>query len=454
MIEHTHTEEITDCSDRDCLSGKRNRYFRNKKMLAEDFSLEQSYNIKRRRLLNRALHGWGVVYGLKIELDQPKSNEPVGRIRVGKGLALDKHGRELVVADELALRPIDMFVAKADGGSPLPGKWLLSAHYAERPMDPFALPKECDCGTQEWNHLCETVIFSLSPVVEDKHVAEDSCPHCGCPDDPKIPSEIIERGPHRCLCHWSTHAQGPNSGDDLCKWKDYWIDAEHGVALAVVTIEEDDGECKDLIFKCVEDACDVRRLVKRSDLLFDLIRGCDLTRIEKIAWHNWHRQQEPVPWATFRSWFHMPKANECPTGFIVHFSGPVLRETLTLDCVSMTIILPESEGGWWETLRVPIIGVKPDDSQNKSDDPPNTTRGAQVFVDAGWVDDVIDGKRSNFQLGQTTAEIEIRGDYILDCRGQAVDANSIGFVANGSGNATPGGTFLSVFRVEKKNASS
>ena len=39
-------------------------------------------------------------------------------------------------------------------------------------------------------------------------------------------------------------------------------------------------------------ACGPRRLVKRNDLLFDLIRGCDLTRISAIGWRDWHRGRE------------------------------------------------------------------------------------------------------------------------------------------------------------------
>ena len=53
--------------------------------------------------------------------------------------------------------------------------------------------------------------------------------------------------------------------------------------------------------------------------------------------------------------------------------------------------------------------------------------------------------------------IEVRGDYILDCNGQAVDANAHGFALHGhdcekvkpSGNGAPGGTLVSVFRVER-----
>ena len=45
-------------------------------------------------------------------------------------------------------------------------------------------------------------------------------------------------------------------------------------------------------------------------------------------------------------------------------------------------------------------------------------------------------------------KIEVLGNFIVDCNGQTVDANSFGLSPAPTGNATPGGTFLSTFRVE------
>jgi len=52
-------------------------------------------------------------------------------------------------------------------------------------------------------------------------------------------------------------------------------------------------------------------------------------------------------------------------------------------------------------------------------------------------------------------EIEVRGDFIIDCNGQAVDANAVGLSPGPTGNGTPGGTFVSRFKVDRaKGASS
>jgi hypothetical protein len=41
--------------------------------------------------------------------------------------------------------------------------------------------------------------------------------------------------------------------------------------------------------------CPPRRIVKRNDMLFDLIRGCDLTRITRISWAEWTQYQKGAP---------------------------------------------------------------------------------------------------------------------------------------------------------------
>jgi hypothetical protein len=75
-------------------------------LTAEVLQAEQDYHRGMRRLHNR-LHGYGVVDGLDVALGDH------GHVTVGPGLALDAHGRELVVTD---LRSVDVSaVTPADG---------------------------------------------------------------------------------------------------------------------------------------------------------------------------------------------------------------------------------------------------------------------------------------------------------------------------------------------------
>lgn len=77
---------------------ERNRYFYGKLLGVEDFELEQKYMNDKRRLINRFMHGCGVVCGLNVI--------PVGpdAVSVEAGLALDFAGREIIVDEPVTGR--------------------------------------------------------------------------------------------------------------------------------------------------------------------------------------------------------------------------------------------------------------------------------------------------------------------------------------------------------------
>ena len=80
---------------------QRNRYFYGKLMTVRDFELEQKYFNGKRYLLNRLIHGKGLLCGFSnLELFTEGSDEVKIRFRDG-GIALDSLGREIVV-------PLDM----------------------------------------------------------------------------------------------------------------------------------------------------------------------------------------------------------------------------------------------------------------------------------------------------------------------------------------------------------
>jgi len=82
---------------------ERNRYFYGKLLTAQDFQLEQNYFNEKRYLLNRAIHGIGIVCGLKIEENNkdnsknPQKDNGIWSVYINKGVALDCCGREIVV---------------------------------------------------------------------------------------------------------------------------------------------------------------------------------------------------------------------------------------------------------------------------------------------------------------------------------------------------------------------
>jgi hypothetical protein len=473
------------CCDTDCDSGLRNRYFEGKRLTAEAFRIEQRYLLERRWMLNRAIHGWGVVHGYAVKADKKQE----GALMIGRGLALDACGRELVRVRGGAVELDDVILLDAKGrrvskdasfeahvreneqtgkdpNSPNDPRqdrgracWLLRVHYAERPMDPMDLKDPCNCDRTEWNQVCETVRFSLQRIDCDDCCDPNPCElHCECATGPCCEpraghDRVAQRGGCRCLCDHLTKLPVDAECDCLTDLDDpcgrVRVDLRNGVKLACVAVRRDD--CNGWAFDTDIDPCGPRRLVKRNDLLYDLIRGCDLTRISAIGWKDWHRNEKRMPLDVFQKSFGSADPADDSRNvtdlYWVEFSREVRAATVRADCFTMTVTVAEDEAGWGESRRVPILGVL----ETLEPKPEFITR-ATLLVDSGWVHDATLSRKKIFNQDEALVEIQIHGDYIIDCNGQAVDANAAGLVPAPSGNGTPGGTFLSNFRVAPRDA--
>ena len=149
------------CADPDCECGLRNRYFFGKQLSPYSFQVEQRYALERRRLLNRTIHGWGVVYGFEI------AKTSSGSLTIKPGLALDQNGRELLQVEELTHAANELIVRDENGKQSTwrtisaSECWLLSAHYAEQDTDAVKVGDPCQCEHMECNYTCETIRFSL-----------------------------------------------------------------------------------------------------------------------------------------------------------------------------------------------------------------------------------------------------------------------------------------------------
>lgn len=467
------------CTDLKCETGLRNNYFEGKRLTADSFRLEQEYLNKRRHLLNRAIHGWGVVYGYGIVPHKPENGSyetPNCGLKISAGLALDQCGRELLETGR-GLKLSDVIILDAEGKRVEPDDadfdsecWLLSVHYAEQDTGSIVIEDSCRCKYREWDHTCETVRYSIKPIDCDKCCDGWDCElGCDCAtgrccgggreygsneydNRRRGEGKRQQRGGCRCICD---HLTGLNPGGDcdhLCEIEEpcgsnVRVDFNNGVPLACVAIVKDGRDCPG--FGDELEACGPRRLVKRNDLLFDLIRGCDLTRIVDFGWKEWHRADELMPFDVFSDGLgpEGKQKKSVSTLFWVKFSRPVRANTLRADCFVMNVLSREPEGGWWSTSRVPIIGVDTSDYGPNPEDPPGHVYGAAIVVDGRWLYDAVRGTQTIFNGATTRVEIEVRGDFIVDCNGQTVDANSFGLFRVPSGNATAGGTFLSTFRV-------
>src|SRR5262249_1126146 len=119
-VQQTRSAKAECCTDLECESGLRNNYFNGKRLTADSFRVEQKYSIERRWLLNRAIHGWGVLYGYAIRATSPdesyRSNAP-RRLKIGHGLALDECGRELLENERVL--DLDELIVVDENGRPI-----------------------------------------------------------------------------------------------------------------------------------------------------------------------------------------------------------------------------------------------------------------------------------------------------------------------------------------------
>jgi hypothetical protein len=513
-----------DCCEEECASGSRNNYFLGKQLTPDSYLAEQHYSIERRRLINRAIHGWGVVYGFGLGTREDDKSLAPGEMVVRQGFALDLMGRELIQVCETRLS-LDNLLVLDEHQKPLStnGKlddrlkdlfrgdedcWLLRIHYAERKLGEITIQDPCRCDREEWDRTCETVVYSLERIDCEKCCEPWECDlECCCPpnrgccgerrrkheecaceheklsrefeervgefedDDPgfaavqkefeprfvevskiehSIPEKRHPRGGCSCLCEHLTKLKLGASCVRLCDVGDCTkADLGHGVSLACIKLGRD--ECGNLVIDSVLDACGPRRLVKRNDLLFDLINGCDVTRIVDVGWARWHRRVQPVPFDDFVTALGGKgdtDVEEVDTvDFWVRFSRPVRVDTLTRDVFTMVVMSDQTEGCWREYYRVPILAVR---TSEESDDLPGYAERALVVVSGAWLSDGVLGRGSVFRQGETHVEIEVRGDLIEDCLGQTVDANARGRSPFPTGSDGPGDTYISAFTVARR----
>ena len=106
----------------------RSRYFYGKLLTVDDFETEQKYMNDKRRLVNRFLHGSGVVCGMNVVRVDDRT------ISVEMGLALDFAGREIVV-DAPVIRKLDMIDGYDDTAGE-DGYLYLCIEYAEQEIEP------------------------------------------------------------------------------------------------------------------------------------------------------------------------------------------------------------------------------------------------------------------------------------------------------------------------------
>lgn len=154
-------------------SFERNNYFYGKLLTSKDFQNEQGYMNDKRRLINRTLHGMGIVYGMDVVAADDSS------IIIQSGMALDACGREIVLPQTQVVK-----LSTIDGYQELRSDHAyLGIEYAEKPADPVYAMMEADGNEKQYNHVKESYRLFLKD-------AQDCAPGKR-PEDEYIRSSVL-----------------------------------------------------------------------------------------------------------------------------------------------------------------------------------------------------------------------------------------------------------------------
>ena len=127
-------------------SFERNNYFYGKLLTSKDFQNEQRYTNDKRRLINRTLHGMGIVYGMDVVVADDSS------IILQSGMALDAGGREIVVPQTQVIK-----LSTIDGYQELKtDKAYLGIEYAENNIDMVEPMIDSEDDEKQYNRAKES----------------------------------------------------------------------------------------------------------------------------------------------------------------------------------------------------------------------------------------------------------------------------------------------------------
>ena len=400
----------------------RNHYFRGKLLVERDFTDEQRYHLTKQRRHNRVLHGAGVACGLRVK-EHPEASCRDEYVVVEPGVAIDCCGREIVVAREHYLKLPERVLA--DGGTD--GKHVLRVRiaYAEcATEDVPALFDDCACddtATQP-NRILEAFAIGIQvdPPADEEGTAETDC------------AAILERALDPCpACDES--------------------EAEHAIVLATIS----DFVPGEPVADAAIDNLDGRQLLPSTALLTDVVR-CLLdkpadggtpttptspstptppTAIVGINWvHNWPDPStgDEEEDAKLRL-EHMTKH-----GLVVVFSDTI--EAADVHSNSVALLTMDSDGVWHELPAKDLSAVRVDPGTGplgELEEAPSEPNAARLMPA-----DSLDSK--------TTYRVLVKGDFIRDVNGQAVDADHLPPwlpTATATGDGVAGGTFESWFEL-------
>lgn len=464
-------------------------------LTAKQLNVGLEDGLERQRLLNRALHGHGVVfgYGLVVDDDGVIVLER-GGIELTCGLALDHHGRMLYwQGGRIGMRDIVGKLPTCEG------TYTLCVHYAERaPQVDGCLPFSSD--DTRWRD--QGVAFTLRPDCDD---ADRGC--TTHPDGSCITHDDF-------VCQRTGGTPGSRSGtlppsEDLdwaCTEPGSLCPTDHGnwgydpavcVPIACVRIcdltrhgdddrpvnepspsedspptsyeptpakpdprspgayepEPEDAHrphpqeprCDPRYGFCPSkpEVCKVRPHVYRTPLLYELLNCCDvnLPRVRSVSWSPWLERgwDTAVPWSEFEH-----RMLSSTDGFIIWFTKPIALSTLHPGNILLAAVYKEERTDYWMAQRVPLQELRPLQRDGEY------ASGVQLVPEDDWIAAEITGRRSTLFDG-AQFEVTVRGQLLRDECGQMLDARPLDIHSDARCQGRPGGDFTTVFRVAPRD---
>ena len=172
----------------DAIPTERMLWFTGRFVTARDLTDEQRYLVSRRWLLNRVLHGEGVLCGLEVRPDK-RPDCAATTVWIEPGIALDCRGRELISSCRLC---VTWPLAAEPGCDPPPREErLLVIRYREQAVDPqYALLDDCaPPGAKQPTRIREQVEWKLA--------TREELWHCWPHEQPVIHDDCDDQGEGR-----------------------------------------------------------------------------------------------------------------------------------------------------------------------------------------------------------------------------------------------------------------
>jgi hypothetical protein len=407
----------------------RSHYYRGKLLTERDFADEQQYHRDRMRLHTLALHGWGVVCGLKV---RPHPHCPDRRLVVEEGLAIDRCGREIRV-----LKPAFIELPQSPAPAPKPPAEPAHEHLEQSGADHAAPPEACEPEPQPKElYLCITYTeceTEFSPAPFDD---------CGCVTDSRLQPNRVCEGFRLELFEckpsfWNKAIERSCEANDCREIYGEGCERCHepGECCVPLAVIIDFVPGRNVLQEQIRIRGHRRQLASTETL--DNVLRCILDKLPivnltQIIDTNWEHGQSYLCRDFMSEFVGAPEDHQ--RGFRISFSQKVHPHKVDPRTFQAHVVFRNEDPTQPRHLEVvPIQEIQKEGE---------ATDWCRLVINRHYAHQRLDGR--DFELYLT-----LKCDFITDLRGSAVDGNFI----NGelpTGDAVQGGTFESWIHVRAK----